>query len=75
MKTWREVETPAEGELTSEIHIDTSAIPDFRRDRLAKGALEIVKLAFSQPGAEERYQAWLAKRRGQEKRPTAKSKL
>lgn len=43
--------------------IDIAAIPDFRRIELAKGALALVEQAFSMPGAEESYQAWLKERR------------
>ncbi len=45
------------------IHIDTVQIPAFRRDELAKGALDLMEAAFSMPGAEERYHAWLKKRK------------
>ncbi len=47
-----------------EIHIDTSLIPDYVRDQLAEATLEMVKEAFRQPGMEEKYQAWLAEKRG-----------
>jgi len=47
-----------------EIHIDTSLIPDYVRDQLAKATLEMVKEAFRQPGMEEKYQAWLAEKNG-----------
>ena len=47
-----------------EIHIDISLIPDYVRDRLAKATLEMGKEAFQQPGMEEKYQAWLADRKG-----------
>ncbi|MCM1439198.1 MAG: hypothetical protein NC131_08350 [Roseburia sp.] len=46
------------------VHINTAEIPDFRRVELAKGALDLVDLAFATPDAEERYQAWLTERRG-----------
>lgn len=36
-----------------EIRIDTSLIPDYVRDQLAKATLEMVKEAFQQPGMEE----------------------
>lgn len=52
-----------EGELVNEVHINTSAIPDYQRIELAKGALDLVDLAFAQPGAEERYRGWLSERR------------
>ena len=49
-------------ESTERIHIDTSKIPKFRKEQLAKGALLLVKQVFSQPGEEEKFQAWLARR-------------
>lgn len=45
------------------IRIDTAAIPDFRREELAKWAIELTERAFSVPGAEERYQDWLRERK------------
>lgn len=50
-------------EQTCEVHINPQDIPDFRRVRLAEGALDLVALAFAAPDAESRYQAWLAERR------------
>lgn len=50
------------------LHIDIASIPDFRRKELAKGALALTEQVFSMPGAEERYQAWLKERRGEQKR-------
>lgn len=47
----------------SAIHIDTASIPDFRREELGRGALELVEQVFSMSGAEERYQSWLKTRR------------
>lgn len=46
-----------------EVHINIDEIPDFRRESLAQGALDLVALAFAQPDAESRFQAWLAERR------------
>ena len=43
-----------------EIQIDTSQIPKFRKEELGKAALLLVEQVFSLPGAEEKYQAWLA---------------
>lgn len=54
-------------ERTPTLHIDLAAIPDFRRLELAKGALALTEQVFSMPGAEERYQEWLKKRRAKEK--------
>lgn len=49
------------------IQVDTSKVPNFRKEELARGALLLVEQVFSLPGAEEKYQAWLAKRKGGEK--------
>lgn len=54
--------------LGQTLHIDIAAIPDFRREELAKGALVLTEQVFSVPGAEERYQAWLKERRAKEKK-------
>lgn len=54
------------------LHIDIAAIPDFRREELAKGALALTEQVFSVPGAEERYQAWLKERKAKQRR-TAKA--
>ncbi len=51
-------------EQSCEVHINIQEIPDFRRVKLAEGALDLVALAFAAPDAESRYQAWLAERRG-----------
>ena len=53
---------------TPALHIDIASIPDFRREELAKGALALTEQAFSMPGAEKRYQAWLKERRAKQKR-------
>ena len=45
------------------IQFDVSRIPRFRREDLARGALELTRRVFSQPGAEERYQEWLKERK------------
>ena len=54
--------------MKNTISIDISQIPEFRREALAKGALALTEHAFSMPGAEERYQAWLKERRAKQKR-------
>lgn len=54
--------------LGQTLHIDIAAIPDFRREELAKGALALTEQVFSVPGAEERYQAWLKERRAKQRR-------
>ena len=48
---------------TSDVRIDTSKIPDFRRAELAEAALRLTEQVFLRPGEEVRYQAWLEKRR------------
>ncbi len=55
-------------ELGQTLHIDIAAIPDFRREELAKGALELTEQVFSMPGAEERYQAWRKERRAKQQK-------
>ncbi len=47
-----------EANLTTEIHIDTSAIPDHVRDRLAAATLECFKEFIKVPGNAE----WLDQR-------------
>lgn len=37
-------------------------MPKYKRIALAKFVLEATEKCFAQPGAEEKYQAWLAKR-------------
>lgn len=51
------------GELRTKIHINTAEIPDYKRDELARGAIELMRQVFSVPGEEESYRAWLAKRK------------
>lgn len=63
---------PAPEQVT--LHIDLAAIPDFRREELGKGALELMEQVFSVPGAEERYQAWLKERRAKQKRAAKAAK-
>lgn len=45
------------------IKIDLTQIPEYQRRQLAEATLEATKRFFSQPGVEERYQAWLQERR------------
>ena len=56
------------------LHIDLASSPDFRREALAKGALELMEQVFSVPGAEERYQAWLKERRAKQKQAAKAAK-
>lgn len=63
IKEVSKVQAPVERE-SCVLEVDIAAIPDFRRIELAKGALSLVDRVFAMPGAEERYQAWLAERRG-----------
>jgi len=44
------------------LHIDLDSIPDFRREELAKWAIDLTRKMFSEPGAEERYRLWLKER-------------
>lgn len=47
------------GELRTKIHINTAEIPDYKRDELARGAIELMRQVFSVPGEEESYkEAW-----------------
>jgi hypothetical protein len=50
-------------DIENRIHIDTEAIPAFRREELVRWAIELTKEVFKRPGAEEEYQAWLKKRK------------
>ena len=43
--------------------IQVSQIPEHDRNELAKMALSVTEAVFSNPGEEERYQAWLAERK------------
>lgn len=43
--------------------IQVSQIPEYERNELAKMALAVAEAVFSNPGEEERYQAWLAERK------------
>lgn len=43
--------------------IQVSQIPEYERNELAKMALAVTEAVFSNPGEEERYQAWLAERK------------
>lgn len=50
------------------IKIDVTQIPEYQRRQLAEATLEATKRFFSQPGVEERYQAWLQERQEREKK-------
>ena len=50
------------------IKIDVTQIPEYQRRQLAEATLEATKRFFSQPGVEERYQAWLQERQEKEKK-------
>lgn len=54
---------PQEGELTSEIQIDTSAIPAEVMNRLAAATLDLVKGILQQPGGREALDARTAARK------------
>lgn len=51
---------------TPVVDIDVSSIPEYQRGQLAEFALELTRNIFASPGEEERYQAWLAKRKAAE---------
>ncbi len=55
-----------EANLTTEIHIDTSAIPDHVRDRLAAATLDLIHAILRQPGGREALDARTAARKGVE---------
>lgn len=57
MAARRDVEAPAEGERTTEIHIDTKAIPAQVRDTLAAATMDLLNGILSQPGGRERLEA------------------
>lgn len=48
------------------VRINVNAIPEYQRGQLAEFALELTRNIFAIPGEEERYQAWLAKRKAAE---------
>ena len=52
-----------EGEITTDIAIDTDCIPEAAKDELAAAILEGVKEYFQQPGVKEKFDIWLAARR------------
>ena len=62
--TTRVVIAGVEGELSGDISIDVSLIPEHARNALARMTLALVEDVFAQPGEEERYQEWLKKRKG-----------
>ena len=41
---------------------DIDEMPEYKRIALAKWVIEVTTELFKQPGVEEEYQAWLAKR-------------
>lgn len=56
------------------VQIDTAAIPSFRREDLARGALDLMEQVFSMPGAEEQYQEWLKARNAKKAARAARRK-
>lgn len=46
----------------TEVKLNLSEMPRFRRENLFQFTLELVDKVFSIPGEEERYQEWLARR-------------
>lgn len=49
------------------IKIGLDSIPEYQKRQLAKAVLDMVQELFSQPGEEERYQAWLQDRKQKSK--------
>lgn len=45
------------------LKLNLDIIPEHDRNELAKMALAVTEAVFSNPGEEERYQAWLAERK------------
>ena len=56
------------------IHIDTSAVPEFRRRELAQCVLASLEQAMSLPGAEEEFQAWLVEYKKEKAAEAARGK-
>lgn len=52
-----------EGELVSEIHINTAEIPEFVRDNLAAATLDLIHEILRQPGGREALDARTAARK------------
>ena len=44
------------------VKIDASLIPEYQREQLAKFVIEMTRKVFTQPGEEDRFQAWLSER-------------
>ena len=55
------------------IKINTLQFPAFRREELARAALQLVEQVFSLPGAEEKFQEWKSQREKQ-RRKTAEER-
>lgn len=53
---------PPEGELTTAIHVDVTAIPDYVRDDLAAATLAFVRGLLRLPGGRELLDAKIAAR-------------
>jgi hypothetical protein len=52
-----------EGELTTDIKVDTNLIPESVRDDLAATTLDAVREYFQQPGVQEKFEKWQASRK------------
>ena len=59
------IPAPAEGQLATEIHIDTAAIPSYMRDRLAMATMDMIRNILKQPGGREALAAKTAARNAQ----------
>lgn len=54
MRKIRKAASPPIGEITDEIHIDTSLIPDHVRDNLAAATLDFIQGILKDPDASKR---------------------
>jgi len=57
MSSKRSRQGPPEGEITTEIHVDLSAIPDYVREAIGRAVLEDFREFMKQPGSEEMLEA------------------
>jgi len=58
----RYISAPTEEQITTEIHIDTAAIPAHVRDDLAAATLDLIHAILRQPGGREALDARTAAR-------------
>lgn len=55
--------------MTEATFVDIAAVPDFVRRKLARAALDSLERTMAEPGAEERFQAWLVEYRKRRQEP------